>query len=75
MDFFTEIEIEDRLVGDVERGGAHGERMGIRPHIQHHQGAEVAAILGPACAKRIACPRSGGTGNRPTQGDKAKPPI
>ena len=70
VDLLVELEVEDRLVGDVESGGVLGQRMGVRPDVEHHQGAEAAALRRPTRAEGITRPRSGRTRDRATEGDE-----
>ena len=70
VDLLVEFEIEDSVVGDVEGGGILGERMGVGADVEHHQGAEAAALRGPAGAEGVASPGGGRTGDGATEGDE-----
>ena len=62
-DLLVELEVKDRLVGDIESRGILGERMGVCPDVQHHQSAEATALRRPTRTKGILSPAGRRTGD------------
>ena len=69
-DLLVELEVEDRLVGDIESRGILGERMRIRSDVQHHQRAKATALRSPTRTKGILSPAGRRTGDGTAKSDE-----